>query len=217
MTVKKQKSFTLAEAIITLAILGVIAALTIPGLTISMQKSEHVSGMIKSYATLANAIKKMNFANDIAEYKKFWTEDDVFWKEFSKQLNIMQICNNNESGCFTKENIKTLKGSDYGSQNGKNYTLRTADGYCYQYTPGMVEASKFGIQENDAQKSVGLFLVDVNGDGNPNKLGRDLYFYIYVEDKGIIPAGYNSSTDCTTSGDGYTCAGRILKEGKVKY
>ena len=87
-----KKAFTLAEALITFAILGVIAAMTIPGMILSMQKSEYVSGMKKSYTTLTNAVKKMNFANDMAEYKKFWSDETVFWNEFASQMRIMQIC-----------------------------------------------------------------------------------------------------------------------------
>ena len=50
---RKIKAFTLAETIITMAILGVIAAMTIPGLSMSMQKSEHVSGMKNSKTIIA--------------------------------------------------------------------------------------------------------------------------------------------------------------------
>jgi len=213
----QNNAFTLAEALITLLILGIIAALTIPGLTISMQKSEQVSGMKKAYSTLANATKKMNFANDIAEYKRFWDDENTFWNEISKQLNVMQFCNNNETGCFTKENIKSLNGNDTGTYDGKNYTLRTTDGYCYQYTAGTVEADKYGIEQSDAQKALGVFLVDVNGDAKPNTIGRDLYFFIYVEDKGIVPAGFFDDSNCNKNNSGYSCAGKILKDGKMKY
>jgi len=214
---RKIKAFTLAETIITMAILGVIAAMTIPGLSMSMQKSEHVSGMKKAYSTIAQATTKMNFANDLANFTKFWTNDDVYWQEFTKQLNTMKICNNNESGCFTKLEIKKLNGSSAGIFDGKNYTVRTTDGYCYQYTPGVVEAATYGIEEKDAQKALGTFLVDVNGERNPNTIGRDLYFFIYVEDKGIVPAGFFDHSTCNKDNTGYSCAGRLMKELKMKY
>lgn len=212
-----KKAFTLAEALITFAILGVIAAMTIPGMILSMQKSEYVSGMKKSYTTLTNAVKKMNFANDMAEYKKFWSDETVFWNEFASQMRIMQICGNGESGCFTKDPIKKLNGSDAGIFNGKNYTLRTADGYCYQYTPGSAESSTYGISAQDSSKSIGVFAVDVNGDGRPNKIGHDLFFFVYVEDKGVIPAGFYDHSNCNKNNSGYSCAGRLLKEGKINY
>lgn len=216
--IKQFKSaFTLTETLLTMAILGVIAAMTIPGLTMSMQKSEHVSGMKKAYSTLAQATNKMNFANDLANYTKFWDNDNIFWKELTKQLNTMKICNNNESGCFTKKEIKKLDGSSAGVIDGKNYTVRTTDGYCYQYTPGAVEATTYGIEEKDAQKALGTFLVDINGDGNPNTIGRDLYYFIYVEDKGIVPAGFFDHSSCKKDNSGYACAGRLMKETKMKY
>ena len=53
----KQAAFTLAETLITLTIIGVIAALTIPSLISEYQKHTYVVGLKKAYSQLQNAMK----------------------------------------------------------------------------------------------------------------------------------------------------------------
>lgn len=55
MKVKKQKGFTLAEVLITLGIIGIVVALTIPTLMQKTNRSEILSKFKKCYNTLANA------------------------------------------------------------------------------------------------------------------------------------------------------------------
>ena len=58
----RRKGFTLAEVLITLGIIGVVAALTIPTLINNYQKQEYVVGLKKAYAEFNQALAQ--FAND---------------------------------------------------------------------------------------------------------------------------------------------------------
>lgn len=51
------KGFTLAEVLITLGIIGVVAAITIPSLISNYQKKSTVTQLKKTYATISNAIR----------------------------------------------------------------------------------------------------------------------------------------------------------------
>ena len=53
---KNKKAFTLAEVLITLTIIGVIAAITIPNLMQKYTKHQYVVGLKKAYSELSNAI-----------------------------------------------------------------------------------------------------------------------------------------------------------------
>lgn len=60
-----------------------------------------------------------------------------------------------------------------------------------------------------------MFLVDVNGDKKPNKLGRDIFLFLLTQD-GIVPAGADVSandSDCKQGGAGYHCTARVIQEG----
>ena len=54
---KNKKGFTLAEVLITLTIIGVIAAITIPNLMQSYKKHQVEVGIKEAYSILSNAIK----------------------------------------------------------------------------------------------------------------------------------------------------------------
>ena len=214
---KKFKGFTLAETLITLTILGVIAAATIPGLVMHMQKSETVTGMKKAYSTLSNAITKFDNENYVTGYVKFWKTDDELFEGITKQINTEKICEKDTEGCFTDKPLKALNNSSIEAYNGKDYTFRATDGICYQFSIGADAAATMGISPDDITKAIGTFAADVNGDTGPNKIGRDIFFYVFVEGKGIVPAGYYNHSDCTPDGQGYGCAGRLMQEGKMKY
>ena len=52
---RKRYGFTLSEVLIALVVLGIVSALTIPGLVHSAHKHEYVSGLKKVYSTLSAA------------------------------------------------------------------------------------------------------------------------------------------------------------------
>ncbi len=51
------KTFTLAEVLITLGIIGVVAALTLPAIVSTTKNKELETGLKKGYSTLAQALK----------------------------------------------------------------------------------------------------------------------------------------------------------------
>lgn len=57
------KGFTLAEMLITLSIIGIIASLTVPNLISSYQKTQFKSGLKKAHSTLTHAITMIEREN----------------------------------------------------------------------------------------------------------------------------------------------------------
>ena len=60
---KKTSAFTLAETLITLVIIGVVAAMTLPGLTESYKRKENSVRLKKFYTTMEQAIQQLNGGN----------------------------------------------------------------------------------------------------------------------------------------------------------
>ena len=58
-----KRAFTLAEVLITLGIIGVVAALTIPTLIANYQEKQTVSRLTKAYATISNAYQMAKVEN----------------------------------------------------------------------------------------------------------------------------------------------------------
>lgn len=98
---KKEKGFTLTEVLITLAIIGIVAAMTIPTLIADYQKKAWNTASTVFERKLEEALKIMNAQSSLAGY----TTTETFVDELSKHIKINKICrNDNLAECF-EDNI----------------------------------------------------------------------------------------------------------------
>lgn len=64
-------------------------------------------------------------------------------------------------------------------------------------------------------------IVDINGKNNPNRFGRDVFYFVKTSEKsakGFLPRCYNKSSDeinaeCSKNGTGMCCAAKIIGDG----
>ena len=142
-------------------------------------------------------------------------KDDDFFEYFSTNVLEAKKCTHGQKGCFSS-NIKQLNGG-FWSNYDNDKAIIAADGTAYSWNKGYCGSNK-GISVEDEKNCLGRFLVDVNGSQNPNRFGHDVFFFMVVNGKGIVPAGNaNNSADCKKGKDGITCAAKVLKEGKITY
>lgn len=148
----KLNGFTLAEVLITLVVIGVIAAMTIPTLIQSMNKQEYRTGLKKSISTLNEALE-MQYAlnNDNLSDSSYATPKDVVEKVFAKRLSIIK---SNPAGT-----------GDGWPANG--YQFYTADGMKME-----VYDNKYDCADDGTSRCFWM-LIDVNGDKGPNKYTSD--------------------------------------------
>ncbi len=166
---KKNRAFTLAEALITLVIIGVIAALTIPAILVNTEQHEYKSALKKALSAL-NQVIELNIALEgygpieTEPMTKPTTEDSLFMM-FKNRMNV----------------ISTSSAYDWGGTT--NYTFFTADGMRYEFptkpsiTGGTFNDSNYhcarpgGDIQDDAGNTASLpclIVVDVNGQRRPN-------------------------------------------------
>ncbi len=94
------QAFTLAEVLITLGIIGVVAAMTIPTLVADYQKRTYDTAATTFERKLGEALKVMNSQSALAGYAT--TED--FVQELSKHFKITKTCANDKlTECFGEE------------------------------------------------------------------------------------------------------------------
>lgn len=108
-------AFTLAEVLITLVIIGIIAAITVPSLINKTNNQETVSKLEKAYSTLAQATNSI-----IAEegpVKTWTTSTDNIYMLYKKKLKNAKECDSS-SGCMSPS---------YQYLSGGNTSNRDAD------------------------------------------------------------------------------------------
>ena len=206
---KIKQAFTLAEVLITLVIIGVIAAMTIPTLINKTNNQEYVSRLKKTYSTLSQIMSRYiaEEGTPKASVGGWATDAATVTEKFKKYLNGAEEC---ESGQRCFDNIMN-------GLTGKNLSL--SDGAfvnIYDVNP----ACNWGqaVDGADAMGTTcGYIHIDVNGHKGPNKWGRD-GFRFYFTEKGLFPTGceYNSS-NCLANGGGMACTCVALKENAINY
>jgi len=221
-------AFTLAEVLLTLAIIGVVAALTIPAVVTKVAKDQYVTGLKKAYNTLKAVEREArqeygdmeNWIWSVGGRGSDPTAD--FEKYFLPHFDVLKNCGaTTEEGCFA-EGITRLDGSTYGDLSDPSfYKIVTSDGMSWAYEK---------LSSTTPLYTRGWFYIDVNGLKGPNILGRDIFLFdVFPSNLGIKPVGsYDSNgitptttstvdSGCNTSFGGMFCAVKVLSEGAMNY
>lgn len=154
-----KKGFTLAEVLITLVIIGVIAAMTIPTLMNSTNQQEFRVGLKKAISAVNQAVS-LNYA---LEGKSIGDDElnssaNVVKNLFQKRMSVI-------STATTDVAFATASDVTPGTDN----VFYTADGMRYAINVGTT-----ANYDSDANEYYyGYLLIDVNGDKGPNTLTTD--------------------------------------------
>ncbi len=220
-------AFTLAEVLITLGIIGVVAAMTMPTLIANYQKQETISKLQKVYTVLNQAFKLSEVDNGEFEYWDIDHDDpgtyfEKYWKPYfkiAKMCNTYQECGYEAVAPFLKANGQKETASIVS--NGYRRTFITTDGVVLSTSvkggAALDEDGNVIVPGNDFL----LIFIDINGANRPNQLGKD-FFYSIVTKKGVLAHGFGLpddevNTDCSKTGDGYYCLSKLIREGwKIK-
>ena len=227
---RKLNGFTLAEVLITLVIIGVIAAMTIPSLMNNTNEQETVVAVKKAYSVLAQAYQRVRAENGEIIPSTLGSSTDEATKTlgemFAKQLNTQKICGmSTDEDCFSTQNggmYKYFDGRDWYNFNysADDYRMALSDGMSVG-VHGYPEYIMAGNNES-LQNVIGHINVDINGYKSPNAAGKDLFTF-YITKYGILPLGTPDDTSnplsiCRTGANsGYGCTAWVTTKGNMDY
>ena len=228
----RKTAFTLAEVLITLGIIGIVAAMTLPALVGNYQKKQTVTQLQKVYTVLNQAFRQSEADNASSLYwdtsKGSKVYFDTYWKPYLKVLRYCtgasgeSDCNYNVSQPWYRAN--GLKDAYWVVNDGSRTTFVLSDGTFVS----ILAYSGYGSTEGSSNADgsiVGIttgtdprIIVDLNASKTPNKFGRDTFLLQRVAGKGVMPYGYNEDDDtvndnCSKTGSGFMCAAKLMREG----
>ena len=223
----KKAAFTLAEVLITLGIIGVVAALTLPTLIQNHQKQVYVTQLKKAYSTLNNAFNKMAADEGVVDWNQTYCSSSL-WVE-----NDLEATNANLNECFDRiaKQMKVVKYKRYGEPcNGTwcEFLGSVSDDDWLSRTSIMVTADGITYLFNCGSAYIDI-LVDVNGvTKGPNKAGRDVFeftqktsdsgsYYNSLAPYGIIYWNPDAWKNCSATNLSTSCTAKVLIEGKMNY
>ena len=163
-------AFTLAEVLITLGIIGVVAAMTLPSVISSYKQKEAVSRLKKFYSTMQQAIMLSEIDNAEVMY---WNKEEEYKGDDSaeNQLANAQASYNyfmTYIGPYLKYlSVDKAEEVEEGEEM-KNYELRII----------MLDGSIVYFHNGNCIDMT----IDINGNKNPNKSGYDRFTFLLCKE-----------------------------------
>ena len=168
--------FTLAEVLITLGIIGVVAALTIPSLISNYQDKVQDTRYKKARNILINGYRLM-----LAKDQIFDVSQLGFMKDFGEEgkiasahKGVFKILSDSEGGL----DASTLP-KEYAIEDNENPSPFDWENipYIMQISDGML----FGIEQDEEAKNFYAY-ADINSTSGPNTVKKDLYKFMISKD-----------------------------------
>ncbi|MDR1327102.1 MAG: type II secretion system GspH family protein [Heliobacteriaceae bacterium] len=198
----RKNGFTLAEVLITLGIIGVVAALAMPSLIQRHREKEMVTRLKKAYSVLSaaymNAVFENGYAGDWYSVSTYTAENArITFEMFKPYLNIAKDCGT-AKGCFVpdnkRDNYRMLDGSTDSSSGKGNidygvpYSIMLNDGMSVAFWSYGTSAFSYGPGALSAVR--GVVTVDVNsGRKGPNQWGIDTFTFFLTDKGAFVPGG----------------------------
>lgn len=181
---KRFSAFTLAEVLITLGIIGVVAAMTMPALINNTRNKELQVQFKKTYTELNQASQKFKLDNEIAI------------PEYAKSYGTTKMIS--ELKKYFKGAVSLTGGTNYEGEALGNYQMYTLGGTKVHH--GICDVTGFFAEsggrvfrfnenppaENENGPSV---CIDINGAKKPNRYGIDIFIFLFTTDGFVIPMG----------------------------
>ena len=228
---KRKKAFTLSEVLIALAIIGVIAAITVPVVMVNTQKQEIVTRFKQTYSILSQAVNQIIAEEGSPKCNDggwFCSGEDLYAR-LKKRLSLAKDCGKPSSECFPGD-WETDASVSWADQHGSSFIMANgASFFVYDQIASKDCNSTWGTKPGEDFHICANFLIDINGPKGPNLSGNDIY-YLGVSENGLFAfpgAGDDSyclkgiarrkESDWWRSQPGTYCPAYIFKHGKIDY
>lgn len=211
------KAFTIAEILIVLGIIGIVANLTLPTILNDAQEASFKNSWKKNYSAFANATASIINDNGGSFQSLITNEDESLRILYEPYLNVIEKCPGGSSldkKCWHAQsnwklfNNSAISDSMAGEANFTSTTLAgdtLADGTFVRYT-------SYGNCNGPVYTgNCGYILIDVNGNKRPNTVGKDIYA-IHLSTTKAFPFGTNdpNASTCTSASHGFGCSAQYL-------
>ena len=220
----KAIAFTLAETLVVMGIIGVVAALTIPNLNQSTGDREKVAKVKKIYSNLEDAFGRAQAVYGPIEEWFVGIEDDdkealttKFAGRIEEFLKVSKKCEyDNPDACFITERADATMSTEVLS-----YILADGTSLAMGVSSAQMNPNSLGLNRLPA-----IIAVDIDGDKGANSYGKDTFAFSVYEDLGIVaygapntPNGENLSESCFSDKktSKLSCTGWVIETGNMDY
>ena len=185
---KSETAFTLAEVLITLSVIGIVAALTIPSMIENHNNKAWKTAKDLWDKKLVEATRQMNIDGVMTGVASS-TED--YMNYFKKYVKVIKTCENDKlENCYATKFVQTgdketevevsslttastLGQKDWGT-NTMGFVIADGTTVVMAYNPNCSSVDPFSQEGQSGQVGCMSMLIDVNGKKGPNRVGDDI-------------------------------------------
>lgn len=197
-----RKGFTLSEVLLVLSVIGVVAALTIPALVQKVSDDQYKVAWKKAFSQISQATN-MIITNNSGSFMNLCadSDDNCLRDKFLQNMSAIKTCDKGLTfnNCWMSTNPGATAASGMVLNDGSALIVRFESNSC-SYT---------------AINRCAWFMVDVNGNKPPNKMGQDTFGGIFYRDRvapfgAVTGDGYDPAVSCVSGADNYGCSSLYL-------
>lgn len=223
----KKKAFTLAEVLIVLVIIGIVAGICVPVIFANYQEQDKAAKVKKAYSSMAKALTYLKVTGAIYALEDMALEnnDIIMFNWFDNymkpNLSTLKVCYESK-GCWNTDETRFLNGGIINFEASRPeigigvgiVSVILNDGTFATFnlwSPG--DTKRYAKINYDG---VALRIAfDINGAKKPNTIGKDIFYMYYVPERGLTPPFADATNeeikqDCSKNGMGLSCTIKYL-------
>ena len=192
----------MAELLLTLGIIGIVASLTMTVLISNYKKFVYVNQLKKSVSVVENGFKMILASDGVSKltetslwdtFASNWnlnSSNSEFINYYAKYFKILKI------NSFNLNTYKQLNDNGIGNRDCNAFVL--ADGTYILFQDILKQGNSLSVEDCNKVKQLGgnvcdvainLVYIDVNGAKGPNRFGRDMFQFSLANDGMLVPSG----------------------------
>lgn len=224
----KKLGFTLAEVMVALALIGVIASITIPTFVQNNQNKTHAAKLATTISAIENAFTSMIAAEAVQDM----TETDFAQAGGGRSLDTyLKISNHTDSmtDYYASDNPFIYISTGNYDSFGADEIYEIKNGALIMFVDNPTSFGGAAGLGGTIDGKIGELTIDINGKQAPNIWGRDAFYFIVGNDGLLYPAGSlnfsiieeedtanlwdseNSAYSCTDTDKGLGCTARLIE------
>ena len=223
----RKVAFTLAEVLVTLGIIGIVAALTIPSLIQKHQEKVTVTRLKQTYSIFSQAVELAQI--DYGDIN-FWSDEasqdeqelvDLFYKRITSHIDTVKNCEVSDVYSFCKDlSVK------YETLDGQRTSVTAMTAHSGILKNGVIFSIYIRRSGDKWWGSYAMITVDINGEAGPNVISKDVFAFLIAdytsnwdkyEKPMVYPNGYYYNLDECLTLFNTKCTAWVLKYENMDY
>lgn len=186
---QRKIAFTLAEVLITLGIIGVVAAMTLPTVINKINNKQNITAMKKAYSELSQIKQTLDYeygGNFAMACNTF--DDDCLRDLFASKMKVIKKCKSSAPNeCQEKSYFDNGTERKLDSNINQGWPMIvTESGYSVKFRFHVYDCESYTPMHPSELKSCGWMQIDTNGKKKPNIEGKDIFFIEIFKNK-LVP------------------------------